>query len=179
MSEPTRPLEGPRSAERRHSRRVPAAAGDSAPAGAAGAGTSQQPFTSMAQAEQTAHQMPASSDVVAHLAEGTYRLTRPMTFAQECAGIRFHRIDRPWQQGQEACGLVAALGSHECPGDAGSPDRAQRRGAEAFGGSSAVFPERNQRRDMRAGQRLPFRKRHRLQSASGAALARRPARRKS
>ena len=35
-------------------------------------------------------------------------------------------------------GLVAALSSHECSGDAGSPDRAQRRGVEAFGGSFAV-----------------------------------------
>jgi hypothetical protein len=35
-------------------------------------------------------------------------------------------------------GLVAALSSHECSGDAASPDRAQRRGVEAFGGSFAV-----------------------------------------
>src|ERR1700722_17311663 len=40
-------------------------------------------------------------------------------------------------------GPAAALGSHERSGDAGSSDRAQRRGAEAFGGSSTVFPERN------------------------------------
>jgi hypothetical protein len=35
-------------------------------------------------------------------------------------------------------GPAAALGSHERSGDAGSPDRAQRRGAEAFGGSFTV-----------------------------------------
>ena len=35
-------------------------------------------------------------------------------------------------------GLVAALSSHECSGVAGSPDRAQRRGVEAFSGSFAV-----------------------------------------
>jgi hypothetical protein len=46
------------------------------------------------------------------------------------------------------------------------PDRAQRRGAGAFGGSFAVFPERNQCGGMRAGQCLPVGGRHRLRSAS-------------
>ena len=44
--------------------------------------------------------------------------------------------------------------------------RLTARSVEAFGGSFAVFPERNQRRDMRAGLRLPVGERHRLQSAS-------------
>jgi hypothetical protein len=63
-------------------------------------------------------------------------------------------------------GLVAALSSHECSGDAGSPDRAQRRGVEAFGGSFAVSRRGTSVGDMRADQCLPVGERHRLQSAS-------------
>ncbi len=42
-------------------------------AAAAQTGSAQQPFTSVAQAEQSAHQLSASSDVVVHMAAGRYR----------------------------------------------------------------------------------------------------------
>jgi hypothetical protein len=58
------------------------------------------------------------------------------------------------------------LSSHECSGDAGSPDRAQRRGVETFGGSFAVSRRGTSIGDIRADQRLPVGERHRLQSAS-------------
>jgi hypothetical protein len=46
----------------------------------------------MAQAEQTAHQLSASSDVVVHLAGGTYRLTKPLTFGSADSAQNGHTI---------------------------------------------------------------------------------------
>jgi len=52
------------------------------------------------------------------------------------------------------CGLVAALGGHECSADAGLPDRVHLRGVRR---QLRGFPERKQRRDMRADWRLSAR----------------------
>jgi Ricin-type beta-trefoil lectin domain-like len=73
---------------------APEPVGAAAPAGAraGGTGTAQQPFTSIAQAEQTAHQLSASSDVVVHLAGGTYRLTKPLTFGSADSAQNGHMI---------------------------------------------------------------------------------------
>ena len=73
---------------------APGIAGGAVPAGAgtAGAGTAQRPFTSMAQAEQAAHQLSASSDVVVHMAGGTYRLTKPLTFTGADSAQNGHTI---------------------------------------------------------------------------------------
>jgi hypothetical protein len=77
---------------------APAAGG----AGAAGTGTAQQPFAAIAQAEQTAHQLSASSDVVVHLAGGTYRLSQPLTFTGADSGQDGHTITYAAPSGQPA-----------------------------------------------------------------------------
>src|SRR5690348_7229269 len=51
---------------------APPAAGITA--AAAGTGSAQQPFTSIVAATRSAHQLSANSDVVVHMAPGTYRL---------------------------------------------------------------------------------------------------------
>jgi len=61
-------------------------------AAAAETGSAQQPFTSLAQAAQSAHQLSANSDVVVHMAAGTYRLTQPLTFTSADAGQNGHTI---------------------------------------------------------------------------------------
>ena len=73
---------------------APGTAGSAAQggAGAAEAGTAQRPFTSMAQAEQAAHQLSASSDVVVHMTGGTYRLTKPLTFTGADSAQNGHTI---------------------------------------------------------------------------------------
>jgi hypothetical protein len=59
---------------------------------AAETGSAQQPFTSVAQAAQSAHQLSASSDVIVHMAAGQYRLTQPLTFTSADAGQNGHTI---------------------------------------------------------------------------------------
>ena len=93
---------------------IPAAAASAAPApavadlyvaasaGAGGTGTAQQPFASIAQAQQVAHQMSASSDVVVHLAGGTYRLTQPLQFTSADSGQDGHTITYQAPAGQPA-----------------------------------------------------------------------------
>ena len=69
-------------------------------AAAAQAGSAQQPFASVAQAEQSAHQLSASSDVVVHLAAGRYSLTQPLTFTSADAGQNGHTITYVGAAGQ-------------------------------------------------------------------------------
>jgi hypothetical protein len=71
-----------------------------AAAAAAETGSAQQPFTSVAQAAQSAHQLSASSDVVVHLAAGKYQLTQPLTFTEANAGQNGHTISYAGAAGQ-------------------------------------------------------------------------------
>jgi Ricin-type beta-trefoil lectin domain-like len=71
---------------------APRAPGLTAAAAAAGTGSAQQPFTSVAQAAQSAHQLSARSNVVVHMAAGKYRLTQPLTFTSANAGQDGHTI---------------------------------------------------------------------------------------
>ena len=71
---------------------APAAPGMTAAATAAATGSAQQPFTSVAQAAQSAHQLSASSDVIVHLAAGKYQLTQPLTFTSADSGQNGHTI---------------------------------------------------------------------------------------
>ena len=91
---------------------LPAAAATAAPAvtplyvaaGAAadGTGTATHPFANMAQAQQAAHQLSASSDVAVHLAGGAYRLTKPLTFTSADSGQNGHTITYAAPAGQPA-----------------------------------------------------------------------------
>jgi hypothetical protein len=93
---------------------VPAAAAGAAPtaavaaiyvapnAGSGGTGTAQQPFAAIQQAAQTAHQMSASSDVVVHLAGGTYRMAQPLTLTGADSGQDGHTITYAAPAGQPA-----------------------------------------------------------------------------
>jgi hypothetical protein len=74
---------------------------------------------------------PIASSAVAASREGTHN--QVLVRSRPANGFA-----RRAERGGPRRGLVAALSSHECSGDAGSPDRAQRRGVEAFGGSFAV-----------------------------------------
>jgi hypothetical protein len=69
-------------------------------AAAKATGSAQQPFTSVAQAAQSAHQLSASSDVVVHMAAGEYRLTQPLTFSSADAGQNGHTIGYVGAAGQ-------------------------------------------------------------------------------
>jgi hypothetical protein len=71
---------------------VAAVPGSPGSAAAGGTGTAQRPFASIAQAQQLAHQLSASSDVVVHLAGGTYRLTQPLRFTGADSGQNGHTI---------------------------------------------------------------------------------------
>jgi hypothetical protein len=59
---------------------------------AAMAATAQNTFASIAQAAPAAHQLSATSDVVVHLAAGTYRLTAPLRFTSADSGQNGHTI---------------------------------------------------------------------------------------
>jgi len=63
-------------------------------------GSAQQPFSSIAQAAQSAHQLSASSDVIVHLAAGKYQLTQPLTFTSADAGQNGHTISYAGAAGQ-------------------------------------------------------------------------------
>ena len=79
---------------------APSAPGVTAAATAAETGSAQQPFTSIAQAAQSAHQLSASSDVIVHLAAGKYQLTQPLTFTSADAGQNGHTISYAGAAGQ-------------------------------------------------------------------------------
>ena len=69
-------------------------------AAAAETGSAQQPFTSVAEAAQSAHRLSASSDVAVHLAAGKYQLTQPLTFTEANAGQNGHTISYAGAAGQ-------------------------------------------------------------------------------
>jgi Ricin-type beta-trefoil lectin domain len=81
-------------------------------AAAGGTGTSQQPFATIDQAEQAAHQASASSDVVVNLAAGTYRLAQPLTFTSADSGQNGHTISYAAPAGQTA----VVTGAQKVPG---------------------------------------------------------------
>ncbi|WP_405848886.1 RICIN domain-containing protein [Streptomyces sp. NBC_01518] len=66
-----------------------------------GDGTAQQPFATIDQARQPAHQLSADSDVVVYLAGGTYRLSKPLTFGSGDGGQNGHTIDYQAMSGQQ------------------------------------------------------------------------------
>ncbi len=80
-------------------------------AAAAQTGSAQQPFTSVAQAAQSAHQLSASSDVVVHMAAGRYPLAQPLTFTSANAGQNGHTITYAGAASQ------ATVMSGSAPGD--------------------------------------------------------------
>ncbi|MFE2065308.1 RICIN domain-containing protein [Streptomyces sp. NPDC059467] len=71
---------------------------DAAPGGN---GTAGQPFATIDQAEQPAHRLSADSDVVVHLAGGTYRLTKPLAFGSGDGGQNGHTITYQAMSGQQ------------------------------------------------------------------------------
>ncbi|MER5512957.1 RICIN domain-containing protein [Streptomyces sp. NPDC002766] len=62
---------------------------DAAPGGN---GSAEQPFATIDQAQQPAHRLSADTDVVVHLAGGTYRLSEPLTFGSGDGGQNGHTI---------------------------------------------------------------------------------------
>ncbi|MDQ0766519.1 hypothetical protein [Streptomyces canus] len=62
---------------------------DAAPGGN---GSAEQPFATIDEAQQPAHRLSADADVVVHLAGGTYRLTKPLTFGPGDGGQNGHTI---------------------------------------------------------------------------------------
>ena len=79
---------------------APPAPGQTTAAAAAATGAADHPFTSVAQAAQSAHQLSASSDVVVHLAAGKYQLAQPLTFTQANAAQNGHTISYAGAAGQ-------------------------------------------------------------------------------
>jgi Ricin-type beta-trefoil lectin domain-like len=79
---------------------APSAPGMTAAAAAAATGAADHPFTSVAQAAPSAHQLSASSDVIVHLAAGKYQLTQPLTFTSADAGQNGHTISYAGAAGQ-------------------------------------------------------------------------------
>ncbi|MGW1055700.1 RICIN domain-containing protein [Streptomyces sp. NPDC002521] len=66
-----------------------------------GDGSAQQPFATIDQARQPAHQFSAGSDVVVHLAGGTYRLSKPLAFGSGDGGQNGHTISYQAMPGQQ------------------------------------------------------------------------------
>ncbi|MFC9634600.1 RICIN domain-containing protein [Streptomyces mirabilis] len=66
-----------------------------------GDGTAQQPFATLDQARQPAHQLSADGDVVVYLAGGTYRLPKPLTFGSGDGGQNGHTISYQPMSGQQ------------------------------------------------------------------------------
>ncbi|MEU9544516.1 RICIN domain-containing protein [Streptomyces mirabilis] len=66
-----------------------------------GDGTAQQPFATLDQARQPAHQLSADGDVVVYLAGGTYRLSKPLTFGSGDGGQNGHTISYQAMSGQQ------------------------------------------------------------------------------
>lgn len=71
---------------------------DAAPGGN---GTVEQPFATIDQARQPAHRLSADSDVVVHLAGGTYRQAKPLTFGSGDGGQNGHTITYQAMPGQQ------------------------------------------------------------------------------
>ncbi|WP_078960311.1 RICIN domain-containing protein [Streptomyces sp. NRRL WC-3618] len=71
---------------------------DAAPGGDGSAG---RPFATVDQARQPAHRLSADSDVAVHLAGGTYRLSRPLTFGSDDGGQNGHTITYRAVAGQQ------------------------------------------------------------------------------
>ena len=69
-------------------------------AASGGDGTAQQPFASIDQAQQPAHQLSADADVVVYLAGGTYRLAKPLAFTSADSGQNGHTITYQAASGQ-------------------------------------------------------------------------------
>ncbi|MGW1749094.1 RICIN domain-containing protein [Streptomyces sp. NPDC002092] len=85
-------------AERRVSTAELYVAPDAAPGGN---GTAEQPFATIEQAQQPAHRLSADADVVVHLAGGTYRLSKPLTFGSGDGGQNGHTITYQAVAGQQ------------------------------------------------------------------------------
>jgi len=66
-----------------------------------GNGSAQQPFATIEQAQQPAHQLSADSDVVVYLAGGTYRQSKPLTFGSGDGGQNGHTIAYQAVSGQQ------------------------------------------------------------------------------
>ena len=66
-----------------------------------GNGTAEQPFATIEQAQQPAHRLSADADVVVHLAGGTYRLSKPLTFGSGDGGQNGHTITYQASAGQQ------------------------------------------------------------------------------
>ncbi|MEU1800967.1 right-handed parallel beta-helix repeat-containing protein [Streptomyces sp. NPDC019937] len=59
------------------------------------------PFATIDQAQRPAHQLSADADVVVHLAGGTYRLSKPLTFGSGDGGQNGHTITYQAASGQQ------------------------------------------------------------------------------
>ncbi|GHH73569.1 hypothetical protein GCM10018793_12380 [Streptomyces sulfonofaciens] len=66
-----------------------------------GNGSAQQPFATIEQAQQPAHQLSADADVVVYLAGGTYRLSEPLAFGAGDGGQNGHTITYQAAFGQQ------------------------------------------------------------------------------
>ncbi|MER5716180.1 RICIN domain-containing protein [Streptomyces sp. NPDC002132] len=66
-----------------------------------GTGTAEQPFATIEQARQPAHRLSADTDVVVHLAGGTYRLSKPLTFGSGDGGQNGHTVTYQAMAGQQ------------------------------------------------------------------------------
>ncbi|MFI6495059.1 RICIN domain-containing protein [Streptomyces sp. NPDC050564] len=66
-----------------------------------GNGSAGQPFATIDQARQPAHVLSADSDVVVHLAGGTYRLSKPLAFGSGDGGQNGHTITYQAAAGQQ------------------------------------------------------------------------------
>ncbi|WP_445519756.1 RICIN domain-containing protein [Streptomyces sp. NEAU-174] len=66
-----------------------------------GDGTAERPFATIDQAQRPAHQLSADSDVVVHLAGGTYRLSEPLAFGPGDGGQNGHTITYQGVSGQQ------------------------------------------------------------------------------
>ncbi|MEV6942193.1 RICIN domain-containing protein [Streptomyces sp. NPDC051172] len=71
---------------------------DAAPGGD---GSAAHPFAALDQAQQPAHKLSADTDVVVHLAGGTYRLSRPLAFGSGDGGQNGHTITYQAASGQQ------------------------------------------------------------------------------
>ncbi|WP_443058502.1 RICIN domain-containing protein [Streptomyces sp. NBC_00775] len=98
-------------------RKAAAAALYVAPGAAPGGnGTAQQPFATIAQAQQPAHQLAADADVVVYLAGGTYRQSKPLAFGSGDGGQNGHTITYQAMSGQQP----VVTGAQQVTGNSGS-----------------------------------------------------------
>uniref|UniRef100_A0AAU2UXN6 Right-handed parallel beta-helix repeat-containing protein n=1 Tax=Streptomyces sp. NBC_00003 TaxID=2903608 RepID=A0AAU2UXN6_9ACTN len=66
-----------------------------------GNGSAQKPFATIDQAQRPAHRLAADADVVVHLAGGTYRQSKPLTFGSGDGGQNGHTISYQAMSGQQ------------------------------------------------------------------------------